>query len=350
MLGEGGFFMEKKAAARLLARRMKWLMGILLMLALMRWPEDMLQGAQQAMRAWYYTVAPALFPFMAIMPLLTCRESVEAWEAVAGRLMERLFHLPGAAAPAMIIAMLAGSPAGASAATRIAHESGMNRGQLLRLGVSVCGLSPAFLAAGIGAAMLRSPGDGVMLAISQALAQIALLFLLRNTWKERNEPVCLPDEVRQDSPMHSAVLSVLTVCGYMALFSGIAHMLRHLLGNAAGDFLLCALDAPSGAAMVSALYIERKAKLVLLSALTGFGGGCVGAQNLAVFRENGMRPGVYFAFRGIISAFSAAFMALQMRLNWEIIIANLPETYVIALLCAVIIAIPAIFSLKKSIS
>lgn len=342
MLAEGGFFM--------LRRRIKWLTGILLMLALMRWPEAMLEGVQKAMHAWYYSVAPALFPFMALLPLLTCRESIEVWERMMGRFMGKIFNLPGAAAPAVIIGMLAGSPAGAQAALRIASESGLNRGQLFRIVACACGLSPAFLVAGVGSAMLRSAGDGVLLLCSQVFAQLALLLLLRNAWSDRKETVSAESELTADSPVRAAVFSIITVCGYMALFSGVACMLSRLCGNGFGNIWLCLLDLPSGSALVSSIYMERTARLLLLSAMTGFGGACIGAQNLAVLRGLGMKPGIYFALKGLSAVLSVAFMAFQLRLNMDIPITNSPKVYTCALLCAVIIAIPAIFSLKKSIS
>lgn len=333
----------------MLRRRIKWLLGILLMLALMRWPEAMLEGVQKAMHAWYYSVAPALFPFMALLPLLTCRESVEIWERMMGRFMGKIFNLPGGAAPAVIIGMLAGSPAGAQAALRIASESGLNRGQLFRIVVSACGLSPAFLVAGIGSAMLHDAGEGVLLLCSQLCAQITMLLLLRNVWGNWKEGVPAREELSLP-PVRGAVISIITVCGYMALFSGAACMLSRLWGKEIGNILLCLLDLPSGAAWVSSIYIERKARLLLLSAMTGFGGACIGAQNMAVLKGLGLKTGTYFALKGLSAAVSAAFMALQLRLNLDIPIINPPKVYVCALLCAVIIGIPAIFSLKKPVS
>lgn len=334
----------------MLRRRIKWLMGILLMLALMRWPEAMLEGIQKAMHAWYYSVAPALFPFMALLPLLTCRESMEVWERMMGRFMGKIFNLPGAGAPAAIIGMLAGSPAGAQAALRIASESGLNRGQLFRIVVSACGLSPAFLVAGVGSAMLHNAGDGALLLCSQMCAQMTMLFLMRNIWSDRKERVSAETEFSAESPVRAAVFSIITVCGYMALFSGIACMLSRLCGNGFGNILLCLLDLPSGAAMVSSIYMKRTTRLLLLSAMMGFGGACIGAQNLAALRGLGLKPGVYFSLKGLSAAISTAFMALQLRLNMDIPITNSPKVYACALLCAVIIGIPAIFSLKKSIS
>ena len=91
----------------------RWITGLLIFALLLCRPEAAANGAREAMAQWYYAVAPSLFPFMALMPLLTCPEAARAYERLLGRAMRALFRLPGAAAPAMIAGMAAGSPAGA---------------------------------------------------------------------------------------------------------------------------------------------------------------------------------------------------------------------------------------------
>ena len=97
---------------------MKPILAALAVAALLVFPETVLTAAQQAMYSWYSSVAPALFPFMALLPLLTCRESARIYERLLGRLTRAVFRLPGAAAPAVVVGMTAGSPAGAIAALR----------------------------------------------------------------------------------------------------------------------------------------------------------------------------------------------------------------------------------------
>ena len=76
----------------------------------------------------------------------------------------------------------------------------MNRGQLQRLVVSVCGLSPAFITAGIGSAMLGSPDEGLLLLGCQIFSQLLMLLLLRNAWKNCTGPVLPPPETQYCSP------------------------------------------------------------------------------------------------------------------------------------------------------
>ena len=255
---------------------------------LLLWPETALNAARNAMRIWYESVAPALFPFMALMPMLTGPEACAAYERLLGWLMRPLFGLPGAAAPVIVIGMTAGSPAGAVAAVRTANYAGFDREVLERLVCCVCGLSPAFLISGIGASMLGSAADGRLLLHSQIAAQLVMLILTRK--KSAGSPAAEKTTEDGGDAVRTAVLGVLKVCGYMILFQIIAAMLARILRNEwAGLTALCLLDLPSGAKAVSELRMSREARLLLLSALTGLGGLCIAAQNLAACRGKGVR-------------------------------------------------------------
>ena len=136
--------------------RWKFPLAMLAVAALLLWPETALNAGREAMRTWAASVAPALFPFLLLMPALTGAEAARAYEALLGRWMRPLLGLPGATAPAVAVGMLAGSPAGAAAAVRTAKRTGMDARTLERLTGCVCGLGPGFLVSGIGASMLGS--------------------------------------------------------------------------------------------------------------------------------------------------------------------------------------------------
>ena len=89
-------------------RRMKWLGGLALTALLLARPRAASLGALQAMAGWAASVAPAVFPFLALMPLLTCDEAARVYQALLGGLTARLLHLPGAAAPGSLKQALMG--------------------------------------------------------------------------------------------------------------------------------------------------------------------------------------------------------------------------------------------------
>ena len=295
-------------------RHLKWLGALAALALLLLRPAEAAAGALLASARWYFSVAPALFPFLALMPLLSCSEAAKAYEALLGRVSEALFKLPGAAAPALVAGMLAGSPAGALAAADIARNGGMNRGQLRRAALSLAGFSPAFLAGGVGAGMLGDARLGWRLYGAQLLTQLTLLVALRGAWRDDTRPVTGAARVREARPVRDAVGTALGVCGYMALFGALNGAVRCCVPSIAADALLCLTDAPSGAALLAAGALPVGTRLVLLGALAGFGGACVIAQNLSALKGCGVRPGEYVAARLAAAGLTAGYASLPVLL------------------------------------
>ncbi len=282
--------------------------ALALVFLMMVWPGEALSAAQGAMRAWALSVGPSLFPFLALLPALTCPAARRAYNRVLGRLMRPLFRLPGSAAAALFVGLLAGSPAGALAAERV--SGGMRRGEARRLGLMCAGVSPVYLIGGVGTALFGSAQLGLWLALAQAAAQLLLGLALRGSFAADTELLPEVPEREAEAPVRAAVGSVLQVCGYMALFSVGAAMAAKLAGGAAGDLLLYIADMPSGLARAA----ERGAAWPLVAAVAGFGGLCIAAQNMAVLGPLGVRWRDYLAARGFAAGVCALTVALRFSL------------------------------------
>lgn len=322
---------------------MKGWMAVAGCVALLMYPETALNAAREAMYVWYASVAPAMFPFMALMPMLTCGAAARTWERMLGRWTQRLFRLPGSAAPAVLVGLIAGSPAGAHAALR---SSDLSREQRGRLVCCVSGLSPAFLITGVGAGMLGSAADGHVLFRAQLAAQLTLLLLTR--WMPTGVPENPTQEQTDVEPVRNAVAAVLNVCGYMMLFNVAAAIIAAASrSESAGLAARCLLDLPNAARAVANLPIIREEKIIALAALTGFGGSCITAQNLAAAGK-ACSAGKYLAARACHAALNASFAVLQLRLDPKIRNISLPPMEFSALI-AVFLLIPALISLKKDL-
>ena len=334
-------------------KRLKWLGGLAAVALLLSRPQAASRGAAEAMARWYASVAPALFPFLALMPLLTGGEAIGAYETMLERPMKACFGLPGAAAPGMIVGMAAGTPAGALAARNVAAGAGMDRGQLLRLVAATAGFSPAFLVGGIGVGMLNSAAMGWKLWVAQMLTQITLLILLRSAWKTHGEGVEAVGGVG-DQPIRGAVMGILTICGYMAMFGALAGALGEWVGQGPADALVCLLDVPSGALRVSKLALPEALRLPLLAGMCGFGGMCVIAQSLGALKGCGAGAGAYMGIRVLAGAIEAGCMALLLKLPQfkpgYLVEPIREKPLAAAMLIAAILACPVMTRLKKSIS
>lgn len=325
--------------------RAEWLGALLLAAALLCRPEVGLNAAREAMAAWAQSVAPALFPFMALTPLLTGAEAERAYERLFGKMMRPLFNLPGSAAPAIVIAMTAGSPAGAIAAARSAQQAGMTQGQLERIVCCTCGMSPAFLMTGIGASMLGSPASGALLLRSQIAAQLILLTAARGL-RGRDRPAAAPPPSASAEPVRMAVSGTLNVCGYMMLFSVIGAMLGLLLpGEGLRAGLQCLLNLPSGAHMLCKLTMPEPLRLTLLAAAAGFGGLCIASQNLSAC--TGVRMSRYLAARLAQSVLMALLTLAQLKMKPESV--KTMEILPLSALVACVLAVPVlIFWIKNT--
>ena len=326
---------------------LKPLAALLLAALLLSRPQASAAGVLAAMARWHGAVAPAVFPFLALLPLLTCDAAIRAYAALLGRATEALFNLPGAAASAMVVGMAAGTPAGAIAARRVAARSGMNCGQLQRLALASMGFSPAFLVGGVGAGLMGSARLGWRLALAQLLTQLSLALLLRRAWADRTEPVPAADPAREEAPVRGAVLAALTICGYMALFGSLGAAARSLVGGPA-DALLCALDVPTGAALLAALPLAQAAKLAALAAICGFGGVCVILQGLGALRGCGIRAGECFALRALAGLLCAGWATLLGRLGTLAPPAVRANPLAAAGLCASALALPVLLTLSRT--
>ena len=313
-------------------------------------PEFAVAGAQRAMRLWYSSVAPAMFPFLALLPILTCREACAAYNIALSRLMRPLFHLPGAAAPALVIGMISGSPGGALAVQRIAAEAGLQQSEARRVALALGGVSPAYLIMGVGKGLYGSTSLGIRLALIQAGVQIGMLTLLRGNRTNKGDEVVSFYQKRQiNGSIYGAVESILTVCGYMVLFSSICCVIASFVGESIGIALLLMSDLPSGLAELARW--EMPGKMLIQGVAIGFGGLCIAAQNLDALRPLGVSAGEYLAVRGIAAIAFGGISGIVLQtqeIGMERYVNNGGHVYALSLLIAGVASIPALLLLTKT--
>lgn len=247
-------------------------------------PGAALDAAREAMTVWAERVAPAMFPFVAVMPYLTCEEARRVYDKLLGGAVRRLFALPGGCASAIITGLVAGSPAGALAAARVAAQEKLTRGQAERLAGMVCGASPAFALTGMGVALAGSADVGWRLAVSQLAGQLVTGILFRNAFLGNKAPVEVGDVSIDKNPVSAAVVAVLRVCGYMVMFSVGISVAHEMLGEWV-VLVTPVMDLPGGAVVCAELELPYE----IWAAALGFGGICILGQNLGVLRAIGVR-------------------------------------------------------------
>ena len=331
-------------------KRVRILGAILVLAGILIRPESAVAGAQRAMRLWYSSVAPAMFPFLALLPVLTGPDACAAYDAALSRFMRPIFRLPGSAAPALIIGVISGSPGGALAVRRVAAEAGLSRSDAQRLALALSGVSPAYLILGVGQGLYGSVALGIQLALIQISVQIGLLILLCGIIKPDAEPItAIPKKERMQGPIQAAVESVLAVCGYMVLFSSACCVAASFLGDTIGSAILIVFDLPSGLAEL--VRWEIPGRMLIQGAAIGFGGLCIAAQNLDALRPLGISAGAYLSVRGLAAGIFACASGLMLRTQnagMETYAGGGSRAYAFSLLIAGIAAVPTLFYLTKS--
>ena len=308
-------------------------------------PAQALEAARNAMEVWFYSVAPALFPFAAVMPYLTSPQARHVYDKLLGGAVRRLFRLPGRCASAVVTGMLAGSPAGALATARVAAAEGLSRGQAARLAGIACGVGPVYIISGIGAALLDSARVGWQLAISQWLALVITGMLFSRAWAGEPPTETQAPSAGEERPVQAAVMAVLKVCGYMLLFSvGIA-VLGEMLGRELGLVGLVA-DLPSGAAALAQRAVAWREPALAVG--VGLGGLCIAAQNMSVLGTVGVTWGKYLAQKlttGIVSGL--VFVALTEIDIGGVALGIDGREYEVALLALALLMIPVLMGFLR---
>lgn len=325
-----------------------WIAAALMAGILVR-PESAVAGAQRAMALWCTSVAPSLFPFLALLPALTGSEACAAYDFLLSGAMRRAFHLPGAAAPAVVVGMIAGSPGGAIAITRVAQSANLHPADARRIALAVSGVSPAYLILGVGHGLYGSMRFGCTLAAIQFGIQLALLFLLRGVLPAEGGLIrTRPMENRGPDGMLGAVERMLTICGYMVFFGAIASVLASFAGRDIGLASLLVLDLPSGLAELAGRSFPGR--MLIQGAAIGFGGLCIAAQNLDALREVGVRPRQYLAVRGVAAALFGCVSGIALRAQEASCNGCFEKaglTYAASLVAACAAAVPGLIFLSK---
>lgn len=326
----------------------KLILSSCILAAILIRPEASVAGGQRAMLLWCTSVAPSLFPFLALMPVLTGAEACRAYRKLFSGVMGKVFGLPGDAAPALVIGLVAGSPGGAIAVRRIAGESGMKRRDAQRLALAVCGLSPAYLVLGVGHGLYGSSAVGWKLAGIQAAIQLFLLGVLRKARFGDDAP-CGPANLQRGDGIRGAVESVLVICGYMVLFGAVSNVAASFAGLLPGTILLLLTDLPGGLALLPFLNLQME--MPAACAAIGFGGLCIAAQNLDILKEIGVRARDYLCIRalsaGIFAVAGAVLMENGKYPAGEVL--NAGSNYAFSLIFACILALPGMIFLTKNL-
>ena len=302
---------------------------------LLLFPARAADAARAAMALWARSVAPALFPFMTLIPVIAGEEAQRLYSRFFGGFMQKSFHLPGSAASAVTVGIIAGTPAGALTVRRAYDAGALDEEQALIAGILSSGCGPVFLVCSIGGRMFQNPAVGVkiLLCADAALLVIGALF---SRFSLRGALLTEPVRARnggEDAAVFGAVKSALGVCGWMMLFG--------VLASAFPGGVRWVFEVSAGCN-----FAAQKQVPLLAAFVCGMGGACSLCQNIGALKTAGRGTCALVSAKLACGALSAGLywvldLAAPKRNAWFSVVwaRRLANPFIIASIAALVTAL-----------
>jgi len=281
-----------------------------------RYAESVLNG----FALWVTAVLPTTFPFLFLTGLLTHSPVYPKLSNKLARPMGKLFNVSGAGGGAMLLSALSGYPVGARTVGELVRTGTVPSKEALRLSCLCSTSGPMFLIGTVGCMLYRNVQAGVVLLLSHLFAVWLSGILTRPFF--RAEPSARPVSfvrINLADEMYAAVTSVLSVGGFIALFSCFSRMLCDLglfrltpFGQYSEGIFTGLLEMTAGCNALSA--IQTPLSLAFSCFLVTWGGVCVIAQQWAFLSRTGIKPLPFLLTKGVQAtlAFALCFALAQL--------------------------------------
>lgn len=242
--------------------------------ALLGYPAAVATGISRGLSVCSTVIIPTLYPFMLLAGLLAdsplCRRPGAIAEAVA----RHLFGLPGCCAPAILLSLVGGYPAGVLAISRLYRQGQIDRQQMTRMTAFCVNGGPGFIISTVGAGLMGSVQAGILLCAAQLIVSVGIGIALgrghRLTKLQKNAPP-LPPARPVAQIVGDTCSALLTMCGFVVLAACVL-ALTEAMGVARG--------------IAGVMWASPAAVSALLAALLEVSCGCValaGMGTLAPF-------------------------------------------------------------------
>ena len=238
-------------------------------------------GILQGLTSCYQVIIPALFPFLVVSHLIMGSRLSLALEAPFSPVSRFLFRSGRQGGAIFSMAMIGGFPVGPKLLRGAVDRGELERGEARRLALFCVAPAPAFVITGVGGGMFHSMQLGAVLYLCSVLGAVLTGTTLSRLGpkREKKGPAPAP-RPRQFDPfsavfvqaVSSSVQSLLSICGYVILFSALLQLLGGCLPlPAEGKALLSGLlEITSGCLTAAAL--PGRAGIYLAAFFLGFCG------------------------------------------------------------------------------
>ena len=241
------------------------------------------------------TVVPSLFPFFVLSRLLAASPLTGELSRRLGPVMEGLFHLPGAAAPALVLGALGGYPTGAQTAAELCRTGQITREEGERLLAFCSNAGPGFVFGMLGA-LFGVPLAGLLFCTHILSALLTGVLLRGKKGKHTAAPFSAPPSMNFPAAVRGSISAMAAVCANVVLFQIVADAFSLLGKGYLPDVLLLLLNGMlelTGGCAALAPYAGSPLGLCMAGFFLSFGGLCVWFQTKSVIAPAGL-TGMYY--------------------------------------------------------
>lgn len=298
------------------------LCAICLLVLLILYPKEVSGALAQGVDTCLTVLVPSLFPFLVVTSFLVNIGAGESLtKLVAGRRGGGLWFL-------FLISLTGGYPVAARSFSDLSQRGQLEKEQAARLICCATGAGPAFVLTAVGTGMFRSPALGFLLLAAQWGAS----FLLLVFWRLRGKPEGSFSGIQGMGPgealteaVASSGRSMLLICAWVLVFSGLAALLRELGVSAFLEKALPFLPEGGGSAVLAGLLevtngCKAAAGLagsfapVLCGFFMGFGGCCIALQVMTFARKLSLPLGRFLCWRLVQGTLAAVFTFFLLKI------------------------------------
>lgn len=283
-----------------------FILTCLFILCILAFPTAALQGAQDGLSAFLFSVLPALLPFFAGTSMLV-RCGGAHWIARALQpVMRPLFGLGGVSALPFVMSAISGYPNGARITSELYQQGLLSASQAERTLALSSTAGPSFILSAVCAGMLGYPEAGPLLLACHLLSAVLtcqsarLLTPYQPPGKQilrpsgTDEPLAriFVESIRDSAQalwgvgafilFFCALSEVLSTCGVLPFLARLLAIPLQAAGFSAAlapGLIAGCLELTTGCSILSTADVPLAQLLPFLAFLFSFGGACIIAQN-----------------------------------------------------------------------
>jgi len=320
------------------------------------YPSQAYLASQKGLNIWWEIVFPTLLPFFVAVEILLGFGVINFFEIILTPFMKPIFKLPGSGAFVMLAGMISGNPMGAKLTSLLRKKNMLTKDEAERLVAFTSTASPLFILGAIGIGFFQNIKTGILLSLSHYLAALLIGIITsfsiknkkqkkanQNLYKKRKkQPFLLLKaidamhkarlkdgrligQLLKDS-INSSINTLLLIGGIIIIFSCLTNLLDYigiasffvkiicfifnkinLPEQLSPSFFKGIFEITIGIKLTSMQKVTILPKLIITSAILGFGGLSIHAQVISMLSKTDIRYKPYFKAK-ILHSFIASIL------------------------------------------